>query len=137
TPPDEDGSADLSHVLTVAREIAAQMTGDRTLIIKSTVPVGTAGEVERTALEELARLGKGHLRVRVVSNPEFLKEGSAGNDCTRPDRIIVGSEDEVARAQLAELYAPFCRNHDKLMWMDNRSAELTKYAANAIARKSV
>ncbi|HLT05157.1 MAG TPA: UDP-glucose/GDP-mannose dehydrogenase family protein, partial [Pseudomonas sp.] len=132
TPPDEDGSADLSHVLTVTREIAAQMTGDRTLIIKSTVPVGTAGEVERTALEELARLGKGHLRVRVVSNPEFLKEGSAVNDCMRPDRIIVGSEDEVARAQLAELYAPFCRNHDKLMWMDNRSAELTKYAANAM-----
>ncbi|HLV17452.1 MAG TPA: UDP-glucose/GDP-mannose dehydrogenase family protein [Pseudomonas sp.] len=132
TPPDEDGSADLSHVLTVTRDIVAQMTCDRTLVIKSTVPVGTAHEVERTALTELERLGKQHLQVRVVSNPEFLKEGSAVNDCMRPDRIIVGTEDELARTQMAELYAPFCRNHDKLMWMDNRSAELTKYAANAM-----
>ncbi len=132
TPPDEDGSADLSHVLTVTREIVAQMTDDRTLIIKSTVPVGTAHQVEQTARDELVRLGKQHLRVRVVSNPEFLKEGSAVADCMRPDRIIIGTEDEQARAQLAEVYAPFCRNHDKLMWMDNRSAELTKYAANAM-----
>src|SRR5690606_1650086 len=99
---------------------------DRTLIIKSTVPVGTAHQVEQTAHEELARLGKQHLRVRVVSNPEFLKEGSAVADCMRPDRIILGTDDEQARALLAELYAPFCRNHDKLTWMDNRSAELTK-----------
>ena len=132
TPPDEDGSADLRHVLDVTRTIAALMNADRTLVIKSTVPVGTARQVEHTACEELARLGKSHLRIRVVSNPEFLKEGSAVNDCMRPDRIIVGTEDELALAQMAELYAPFCRNHDKLMPMDNRSAELTKYAANAM-----
>jgi UDPglucose 6-dehydrogenase len=132
TPPDEDGSADLHHVLDVTRAIAGLMEQDRTLVIKSTVPVGTARQVEHTAREELARLGKAHLRVRVVSNPEFLKEGSAVNDCMRPDRIIVGTDDELARSQLAELYAPFCRNHDKLMLMDNRSAELTKYAANAM-----
>ncbi len=132
TPPDEDGSADLQHVLDVTRTIVGLMSEDRTLVIKSTVPVGTARQVEETAREELTRLGKAHLQVRVVSNPEFLKEGSAVNDCMRPDRIIVGTEDELARSQLAELYAPFCRNHDKLMLMDNRSAELTKYAANAM-----
>jgi UDPglucose 6-dehydrogenase len=132
TPPDEDGSADLHHVLDVTRTIVGLMNEDRTLVIKSTVPVGTARQVEQTARDELSRLGKAHLRVRVVSNPEFLKEGSAVNDCMRPDRIIVGTEDELARSQLAELYAPFCRNHDKLMLMDNRSAELTKYAANAM-----
>jgi len=132
TPPDEDGSADLHHVLDVTRTIVGLMNEDRTLVIKSTVPVGTARQVEQTAREELSRLGKAHLCVRVVSNPEFLKEGSAVSDCMRPDRIIVGTEDELARSQLAELYAPFCRNHDKLMLMDNRSAELTKYAANAM-----
>ncbi|MFB8830832.1 UDP-glucose dehydrogenase family protein [Azotobacter sp. CWF10] len=132
TPPDEDGSADLRHVLEVTREIAGHMQEDRTLVIKSTVPVGTASQVEAAARAELERLDKGHLVVRVVSNPEFLKEGSAVNDCVRPDRIIVGSDDEVARAQLAELYAPFCRSRDKLIFMDNRSAELTKYAANAM-----
>lgn len=132
TPPDEDGAADLCHVLGVAREIANLMESDRTLIIKSTVPVGTADEVLATAREELERLGKGHLQVRIVSNPEFLKEGSALSDCMRPDRIIVGTSDELAQKQLAELYAPFCRNHEKLMFMDNRSAELTKYAANAM-----
>ncbi|GAB3461682.1 UDP-glucose dehydrogenase family protein [Azotobacter salinestris] len=132
TPPDEDGSADLRHVLEATREIAGHMQEDRTLVIKSTVPVGTASQVEAAARAELERLDKGHLVVRVVSNPEFLKEGSAVNDCIRPDRIIVGSDDEVARAQLAELYAPFCRSRDKLIFMDNRSAELTKYAANAM-----
>ncbi|MEE4461449.1 UDP-glucose/GDP-mannose dehydrogenase family protein [Azotobacter chroococcum] len=132
TPPDEDGSADLRHVLGVTREIASHMQADRTLVIKSTVPVGTASQVEAVARDELDRLGKGQLAVRVVSNPEFLKEGSAVNDCIRPDRIIVGSDDELARAQLAELYAPFCRSRDKLIFMDNRSAELTKYAANAM-----
>jgi len=132
TPSDEDGSADLRHVLGVTREIASHMQADRTLVIKSTVPVGTASQVEAVALAELDRLGKGRLAVRVVSNPEFLKEGSAVNDCVRPDRIIVGSDDELARAQLAELYAPFCRSRDKLIFMDNRSAELTKYAANAM-----
>jgi len=132
TPPDEDGSADLSHVLEVTRQIARLMESDRTLICKSTVPVGTADKVLALARDELQALGKAHLQVRVVSNPEFLKEGSALADCMRPDRIIVGTPDEVARAQMAELYAPFCRNHEKLMFMDNRSAELTKYAANAM-----
>ncbi|MDH4558279.1 UDP-glucose/GDP-mannose dehydrogenase family protein [Pseudomonas sp. BN417] len=132
TPADEDGSADLRRVLCVAREVVRHMEVDRTLVIKSTVPVGTAARVLETAREALVELGKGHLKVRVVSNPEFLMEGNAVNDCARPDRIIVGSEDEVARSQLAELYAPFCHNHDKLIFMDNRSAELTKYAANAM-----
>ncbi|MBT8765644.1 UDP-glucose dehydrogenase family protein [Metapseudomonas boanensis] len=132
TPPDEDGSADLRHVLAVVREIAQHMQDDRTLVIKSTVPVGTAAKVTESAREELKQQGKGHLAIRVVSNPEFFKEGSAVNDCIRPDRIIVGTEDEKAREQLAELYAPFCRSRDKLIFMDNRSAELTKYAANAM-----
>ncbi|WP_295485219.1 UDP-glucose/GDP-mannose dehydrogenase family protein [uncultured Pseudomonas sp.] len=132
TPPDEDGSADLSHVLDVTRQIAELMDADRTLIVKSTVPVGTADQVMNLARERLRSLGKDHLHVRVVSNPEFLKEGSALADCMRPDRIIVGTRDQLAHTQLAELYAPFCRNHEKLMFMDNRSAELTKYAANAM-----
>ena len=132
TPPDEDGSADLRHVLAVTREIASHMQADRTLVIKSTVPVGTASQVKATARAELDRLGKGHLQVRVASNPEFLKEGCAVNDCIRPDRIIVGCDDELTRAQLSELYAPFCRSRDKLIFMDHRSAELTKYAANAM-----
>ncbi|WP_347905399.1 UDP-glucose/GDP-mannose dehydrogenase family protein [Pseudomonas purpurea] len=132
TPADEDGSADLSHVLAVTRQIASCMNADRTLIIKSTVPVGTADQVTAAARHELDRRGLEQLNVRVVSNPEFLKEGSALADCMRPDRIIVGTTDEEARNQLSELYAPFCRNHEKLMFMDNRSAELTKYAANAM-----
>ncbi|POA18282.1 UDP-glucose 6-dehydrogenase [Pseudomonas sp. FW300-N1A1] len=132
TPADEDGSADVSHVLSVARQIASAMDANRTLIIKSTVPVGTADKVMACAEEELARRGKSYLSVRVVSNPEFLKEGSALVDCMRPDRIIIGTADEDARAQLTELYAPFCRNREKLMFMDCRSAELTKYAANAM-----
>ncbi|MNQ39572.1 UDP-glucose 6-dehydrogenase YwqF [compost metagenome] len=119
-------------MLNVARQIASFMKADRTLIIKSTVPVGTADQVSATAIEELQRSGKGSLKIRVVSNPEFLKEGSALADCMRPDRIIVGTADDEARSQMSELYAPFCRNHDKLMFMDNRSAELTKYAANAM-----
>ena len=132
TPAEEDGSADLSHGLNVARQIASCMEDDRTLIIKSTVPVGTADQVLATANSELQRRDKAGLTVRVVSNPEFLKEGSALADCMRPDRIIVGTRDDVAREQMSELYAPFCRNHEKLMFMDNRSAELTKYAANAM-----
>ena len=94
TPADEDGSADLSHVLNVARQIASHMEADRTLIIKSTVPVGTADQVLAAANEELQRRGKAALNVRVVSNPEFLKEGSALADCMRPDRIIVGTRDD-------------------------------------------
>ncbi|NUT83803.1 MULTISPECIES: UDP-glucose dehydrogenase family protein [Pseudomonas] len=132
TPADEDGSADLSHVLAVTRQIADFMDCDRTLIIKSTVPVGTADKVAECARQALARRGLKQLNVRVVSNPEFLKEGSALADCMRPDRIIIGTADPLARDQMTELYAPFCRNHEKLMFMDNRSAELTKYAANAM-----
>ena len=132
TPSNEDSSADLRQVLAVTREIVSHMQDDRTLVIKSTVPVGTASRVAEVAREELERLGKAQLKVRVVSNPEFLKEGSALNDCMRPDRIIIGTGDDVARSQLAELYAPFFRNHEKLIFMDNRSAELTKYAANAM-----
>ena len=107
TPADEDGSADLSHVLNVARQIASFMEADRTLIIKSTVPVGTADQVVAAASEELRRRERTMFKVRVVSNPEFLKEGSALADCMRPDRIIVGTDDEQAREQLSELSAPF------------------------------
>ena len=132
TPSHEDGSADLEHVLTVVRDIAKLMQGDKTLVLKSTVPVGTADLVVATVAEQLAELGKSHLTVHVVSNPEFLKEGSAVADCMRPDRIIVGCNHEVPRQQLSELYAPFNRNHERLMFMDNRSAEMVKYAANAM-----
>src|SRR3990167_2573279 len=132
TPSNEDSSADLRQVLAVPRENVSHMQDDRSLVIKSAVPVGTASRVAEVAREELERLGKAQLKVRVVSNPEFLKEGSALNDCMRPDRIIIGTGDDVARSQLAELYAPFFRNHEKLIFMDNRSAELTKYAANAM-----
>ncbi|WP_028694009.1 UDP-glucose dehydrogenase family protein [Pseudomonas cremoricolorata] len=132
TPPDEDGSADLSHVLEVTRQIAALMEAACILVIKSTVPVGTADQVLALARAELRRLGKAHLDMHVVSNPEFLKEGSALADCMRPDRIILGCSDAHTRTVLGQLYAPFCRNHEKLMFMDNRSAELSKYAANAM-----
>lgn len=132
TPSNEDGSADLDHVLAVARNIASLMHSDKTLVIKSTVPVGTADLVIETVAEQLADLGKSQLRVHVASNPEFLKEGSAVADCMRPDRIVVGCSHERPRQQLSELYAPFNHNHDRLMFMDNRSAELVKYAANAM-----
>lgn len=132
TPSNEDGSADLDHVLTVARNIARLMHNDKTLVIKSTVPVGTADLVVETVAEQLADLGKSDLNVHVASNPEFLKEGSAVADCMRPDRIIVGCAHDKPRQQLTELYAPFNHNHERLMFMDNRSAELVKYAANAM-----
>lgn len=132
TPPNEDGSADLGHVLDVAREIARLMDSDKTLIIKSTVPVGTADRVLAVARETLAELGKGMLNVSIVSNPEFLREGSAVNDCIRPDRIVAGCPDEATRQCIAKLYAPFNHNHDRILFMDNRSAELVKYASNAM-----
>ncbi|XVO78808.1 UDP-glucose dehydrogenase family protein [Pseudomonas chlororaphis] len=132
TPSNEDGSADLDHVIAVARDIARLMHSDKTLVIKSTVPVGTADLVLETVIEQLTDLGKSELRVHVVSNPEFLKEGSAVADCMRPDRIIVGCAHDKPRQQLSELYAPFNHNRDRLMFMDNRSAELVKYAANAM-----
>jgi len=131
TPPDEDGSADLQHVLAVARTIAAHMDGPRTLVNKSTVPVGTAERVADVVRAGLAARGLA-FGFEVVSNPEFLKEGAAVADCQRPDRIVIGTESAAAERQLRELYAPFNRRHDRMVVMDVRSAELTKYAANAL-----
>ncbi len=131
TPPDEDGSADLSHVLAAARAIGEHMDGDRVVINKSTVPVGTASLVDQTIASALVERGATHA-FSVVSNPEFLKEGAAVEDFTRPSRIIIGSDDDAATALMRELYAPFGRNHDRLMVMNVRSAEMTKYVANAM-----
>lgn len=131
TPPDEDGSADLSHVLAVARSIGQSLQGPAIIVNKSTVPVGTADRVRATVAAELEARGV-DIDFDVVSNPEFLKEGDAIADCLRPDRIIVGSDNPRAIAALRALYAPFNRNHDRLVLMDVRSAELTKYAANAM-----
>jgi len=131
TPPDENGSADMRHVLAAATSIARHMDEYRVIVNKSTVPVGTADRVRDAIAEELARRGAA-IEFSVVSNPEFLKEGNAVEDFMRPDRIIVGSDDERATQLLRELYAPFQRNHERLMLMSVRSAELTKYAANAM-----
>jgi UDPglucose 6-dehydrogenase len=131
TPPDEDGSADLKHVVSAARTIGRHMTEYRLVVDKSTVPVGTADAVRAAIDEELKRRGVA-VPFSVVSNPEFLKEGAAVEDFMRPDRIVVGSEDERATRTMRALYAPFQRNHERLIVMDVRSAELTKYAANAM-----
>ena len=131
TPPGEDGSADLRHVLDAARSIGRHMDDYRVVVNKSTVPVGTADRVSEVISNALKERHK-KIPFSVVSNPEFLKEGAAVEDFTRPDRIIVGSGDERATALLRELYAPFQRNHDRLMLMSVRSAELAKYAANAM-----
>ena len=131
TPPDEDGSADLQYVLAVARTIARHMDGPRIVINKSTVPVGTADKVSAVIAEGLAQRNVQY-PFDVVSNPEFLKEGAAVGDCQRPDRIIIGTGNPASEAKLRELYAPFNRNRDKIVMMDVRSAELTKYAANAM-----
>ncbi|RRV44842.1 UDP-glucose/GDP-mannose dehydrogenase family protein [Pseudomonas sp. p106] len=131
TPPDENGSADLKYVLDVATSIAQQIESYKVVINKSTVPVGTADKVKARIDEVLAQRSKS-VPYDVVSNPEFLKEGSAVNDCLRPDRIIVGTDSERAEHIMRELYAPFNRNHEKIIVMDARSAELTKYAANCI-----
>ncbi len=131
TPPDEDGSADLKYVLAVAETIATHMQSHKIVINKSTVPVGTADKVRAKLTEVLAEKGK-DVSFDVVSNPEFLKEGAAVNDCMRPDRIILGTSSERSEKKLRELYAPFNRNHDKIIVMDVRSAELTKYAANCM-----
>ncbi len=131
TPPDEDGSADLQHVLAVARTVATHMAAPKTIVNKSTVPVGTADKVAEAVRTVLAERGAS-IAFDVVSNPEFLKEGAAVADCKRPDRIIIGTDSPAAEAQLRELYAPFNRNHDRIVVMDVRSAELTKYAANAM-----
>ena len=131
TPPDEDGSADLSHVLAVARTIGQGMSRPLVVVNKSTVPVGTADAVRATISEELTRRGAA-IGFDVVSNPEFLKEGDAVQDCLRPDRIIIGTDSARAIDLLRSLYAPFNRNHERIVLMDVRSAELTKYAANAM-----
>ncbi len=131
TPPDEDGSADLRHVLAVARSIGAHLSQPVVVVNKSTVPVGTADRVRDAIAAEL-KARNAEVAFDVVSNPEFLKEGDAVNDCLRPDRIVIGSDSERAVAKLRRLYAPFNRNHDRIVVMDVRSAELTKYAANAM-----
>lgn len=131
TPPDEDGSADLQYVLAAARNIGKSMTDYKVIVDKSTVPVGTADKVRAAIAEELAARGV-DVPYSVVSNPEFLKEGAAVEDFMRPDRIIVGAEDEQAIHLMRALYAPFQRNHERVIVMDVRSAELTKYAANAM-----
>lgn len=131
TPPDEDGSADLKYVLAVAKTIAEYMDEYRVVVNKSTVPVGTADLVKQAMHEVLDERGLSH-KFDVVSNPEFLKEGTAVNDCQRPDRIIIGTDSPQAEAILRELYAPLSRNHEKVIVMDTRSAELTKYAANCM-----
>ncbi|MFN4116779.1 MAG: UDP-glucose dehydrogenase family protein, partial [Inhella sp.] len=131
TPPGEDGSADLQYVLAAARAIGQRMSDYKVIVDKSTVPVGTADQVRAAVAEELARRGV-DVPFAVVSNPEFLKEGAAVDDFMRPDRIIVGTDDEQALLLLRALYAPFNRTHDRLMAMDLRSAEFTKYAANAM-----
>ncbi len=131
TPPDENGSADLRHVLEVAETIAGHMADYRIVVNKSTVPVGTADRVRDHIQEILARRGV-ELEFDVVSNPEFLKEGAAVEDFMKPDRIIVGTDNPRTTELLRVLYAPFNRNHDRLIAMDIRSAELTKYAANAM-----
>ena len=131
TPPDEDGSADLQYVTAAARNIAKHMTEFKAVVDKSTVPVGTADKVKAAMTEELKARGA-DIPFAVASNPEFLKEGAAVEDFMRPDRIVVGAEDERAIALLREIYAPFNRSHDRLVLMDIRSAELTKYAANCM-----
>jgi UDPglucose 6-dehydrogenase len=131
TPPGEDGSADLQYVIAAARGIATHMDGPRVIVDKSTVPVGTADKVRDAVADTLAKRGAKHW-FAMVSNPEFLKEGAAVEDFMRPDRIVIGAEDPDAIATMRELYGPFQRNHERLQVMDIRSAELTKYAANAM-----
>ncbi|GAB3189580.1 UDP-glucose/GDP-mannose dehydrogenase family protein [Hydrogenophaga aquatica] len=136
TPPQEDGSADLQHVLDVARQIGMHMRGFKVVVNKSTVPVGTGIRVQAAIEAELNKRGLQSLAFAVVSNPEFLKEGAAIDDFMRPDRIVVGLPDdpagEQARVLMTRLYAPFNRHHERTVWMDVPSAELTKYAANAM-----
>ena len=131
TPPDEDGSADLQYVIEVAENIANYMTNSKIVINKSTVPVGTADKVQ-DAIQVILDAKQLDLTFSVVSNPEFLKEGSAVSDCQKPDRIIIGTSDDAVSEKMHELYAPFNRNHNRIIVMDVRSAELTKYAANCM-----
>lgn len=135
TPPDEDGSADLQYVVAAAKNIGKYMTNFKVVVDKSTVPVGTADRVSAAISAELAARSA-TVEFSVVSNPEFLKEGAAVEDFMRPDRIVIGCDQtpqgEKARSQMKKLYAPFNRNHERTYWMDVRSAEFTKYAANAM-----
>ena len=131
TPPGEDGSADMQYVLAAAASIGQHMNDYKVIVDKSTVPVGTADQVSAAVAAALAARGLA-LEFAVVSNPEFLKEGAAVEDCMRPDRIIVGADDERATLLMRALYTPFMRNRDRLQLMDVRSAEFTKYAANAM-----
>jgi len=131
TPPDEDGSADLQYVVAAATNIGSHMTDYKVIVDKSTVPVGTADRVREAVKAALAKRGL-DMEFAVVSNPEFLKEGAAVEDCMRPDRIVLGADDERAILLMRALYTPFMRNRDRLMVMDLRSAEFTKYAANAM-----
>jgi UDPglucose 6-dehydrogenase len=131
TPPDEDGSADLQYVLQVAQSIGQYMDDYKVIMDKSTVPVGTADKVHAKVADTLAARSQ-QIEFNVVSNPEFLKEGAAIEDFMKPDRIVIGCDSERPAEIMRELYAPFNRNHDRLIIMDIRSAELTKYAANAM-----
>lgn len=131
TPPDEDGAADLQHVLAVAHGIGTVLEDYRVIVNKSTVPVGTADKV-KNAIQKALTSRNQEVDCSVVSNPEFLKEGAAIEDFLKPDRIVVGIADERSKEIMRELYAPFNRNHERLLFMDIRSAELTKYAANAM-----
>ena len=135
TPPDEDGSADLQYVLAAARNIGTHMTGFKVIVDKSTVPVGTGDRVREAVQQELTARGS-DATFSVVSNPEFLKEGAAVEDFMRPDRIVIGHDStpdgQKAAAKMKKLYAPFNRNHERTFWMDVRSAEFTKYAANSM-----
>lgn len=132
TPPDEDGSADLQYVVAAARSIGQRMTDYKVIVDKSTVPVGTADKVRAAIKEELVKRNLGDMAFAVVSNPEFLKEGAAVEDFMKPDRVVIGSDDEQATLLMRALYAPFNRTQDRMLVMDVRSAELTKYAANAM-----
>ncbi|RUW99690.1 UDP-glucose/GDP-mannose dehydrogenase family protein, partial [Mesorhizobium sp. M2A.F.Ca.ET.037.01.1.1] len=132
TPPGEDGSADLKYVLSVAETIGREMDSAKIVVGKSTVPVGTCEKVKARIAETLKKRGREDLAFDVASNPEFLKEGSAVADCMKPDRIIVGTSSEDTEMVMRELYAPFNRNHEKMIVMDVRSAEFTKYAANCM-----
>lgn len=132
TPPDEDGSADLQYVVAAARSIGQRMTDYKVIVDKSTVPVGTADKVRAAVKEELVKRGLGDMAFAVVSNPEFLKEGAAVEDFMKPDRVVIGSDDEQATLLMRAIYSPFNRTQDRMLVMDVRSAELTKYAANAM-----
>lgn len=131
TPPDEDGSADLKYVLKVAETIGTYMQSSKIIVNKSTVPVGTADKIS-AQIAKVLKSRKADIEFALVSNPEFLKEGAAVNDCKRPDRIVIGTDSTKAEELMRELYEPFNRNHDKIIIMNVRSAELTKYAANCM-----